>query len=325
MSKEQNRAFIKIKFLEGKSPKDIHAELQNTLGESAPSKFTVKYWVNEFKWNRESIKDEHHSGRPVDVSTPEMVQKVAKDVEEDRRISIRFLSNKYGVSICTIQRILHNSLGLRKIQSHWVTKLLTNFQKHQRMNASEVNLALLHSDEENFYSRLVTQDETWVYHYDPMPRHMTKEWLGAGDGPSQVAKSMPSSNKLMASVWWDCEGILMIKYFNNDHKVTGLDHANQLRELRDILKSKRRGKLTKGVLLLQDNAPVHKSHIAMAAAEECGYQLVEHPPYSPDMAPSDYYLFPWLKSKLCGHTYGSNSELICTVNDHLNTVSSEFF
>ena len=68
-----------------------------------------------------------------------------------------------------------------------------------------------------------------------------------------------------------------------------------LKQLRKAVKSKRSGKLTKWVLLHQDNASVHKSIIAMAAVHDCGFTLLDHPPYSPDLAPLDYFLFPNMK------------------------------
>ena len=55
------------------------------------------------------------------------------------------------------------------------------------------------------------------------------------------------------------------------------------------IKEKRRGKLAAGVLLLHDNAPVHKSRVAQVAARECKFEQLNHPPYTPDLAPSDYY------------------------------------
>ena len=71
---------------------------------------------------------------------------------------------------------------------------------------------------------------------------------------------------------------------------------------------KRPGKLTKGVLFHQDNAPAHMSVVAMAAVRDCGFEVVDHPSYSPDLAPSDYFLFPnrnkngWeAVSDRCGH------------------------
>ena len=58
------------------------------------------------------------------------------------------------------------------------------------------------------------------------------------------------------------------------------------------------GKLMKRVLFHQDNAPEHKSVVAMAAVHDCGFESVDHPPYSPDMVPSDYFLFPNMKKKI---------------------------
>ena len=62
-----------------------------------------------------------------------------------------------------------------------------------------------------------------------------------------------------------------------------------------MIREKRRGKLSKGILLQQDNARVHTCKIAMDAVERNGYELIPHPAYSPDLAPSDYFLFPNLK------------------------------
>ena len=79
-----------------------------------------------------------------------------------------------------------------------------------------------------------------------------------------------------------------------------------------------------GVRLLQDNAPSHTSHIAMATAKECGFELLEHPPYSPDLAPSDYYLFPKLKSVLPGRCFETDNDVIDAVEDFLTGQDSSF-
>ena len=71
-----------------------------------------------------------------------------------------------------------------------------------------------------------------------------------------------------------------------------------------------RGKLTHGALLLQDNNPAHTSQVAMIVATECGFEILPNPPYSPDMAPSDLYLFPKLKFHLRGTQYGSSVGVI---------------
>ena len=65
---------------------------------------------------------------------------------------------------------------------------------------------------------------------------------------------------------------------------------------------------------MHDNAPAHTSQVAMTAGTECGFEILPHPPYSPDMAPSDFYLFPKLKSHLRGTQFGSNEGVIEAVN-----------
>jgi histone-lysine N-methyltransferase SETMAR len=69
------------------------------------------------------------------------------------------------------------------------------------------------------------------------------------------------------------------------------------------------------VRLLHDNAPVHTSNAVKAAIQCCGFQELNHPPYSPDLAPSDYFLFSKVKSHLHGKTFTSD-EVISAVLDH---------
>ena len=83
---------------------------------------------------------------------------------------------------------------------------------------------------------------------------------------------------------------------------------------RDI--SKRPGKLTKGVLFHQDNAPAHKSVVAMVAVCDSGFDMVDHPPYSPDLAPSDYFLFPNMKKHLAGKQYQTDDDVISAGEDY---------
>jgi len=67
--------------------------------------------------------------------------------------------------------------------------------------------------------------------------------------------------------------------------------------------------LTRGVWLLHDNAPIYKSMITREAVGDCGFVELDHPAYSPDLAPSDYFLFYNLKSHLCGARYPDDEAL----------------
>jgi len=68
--------------------------------------------------------------------------------------------------------------------------------------------------------------------------------------------------------------------------------------LKDILKEKRRGNITKGVLFRHDNALPHRGLATQKKLAYLGFQCLDHPPYSPDLAPSDYHLFPGLEKEV---------------------------
>jgi len=92
-----------------------------------------------------------------------------------------------------------------------------------------------------------------------------------------------------------------------------------LRKLREEIKKKRRGMLSKSVLLLHDNAPAHSSVVACQAARDCGYEILPHPPYSPDLAPSDFFLFPTLKSSLRGRRFDTDNSVIAVTEDFFSS------
>ena len=80
--------------------------------------------------------------------------------------------------------------------------------------------------------------------------------------------------------------------------INGTYYALLLRKLREAILKKRRGKIGRGIWLQEDNAPVHTCSTAMEAAAKCGFKLLPHPPYSPDLAPSDYWLFSNLNKEI---------------------------
>ena len=80
-----------------------------------------------------------------------------------------------------------------------------------------------------------------------------------------------------------------------------------------------------GLLLLQDNAPVHTAQVAVAEATKCGFELLPHPPYSPDLAPSDFYLFPKLKSHIRGRHFESDDDVIKAVESYLKDQNEAFY
>lgn len=325
MNKIEYRAVIKFLTKQGKPPKTILEEMLAVYGDDCPSKSTICEWSKLFKHGRESLDDDPRSGRPVDVITSDVVEKTKCLVLEDARLKKRQLAATLGVSETTVFRILHEYLGMTKVSARWVPRILSPFQMRVRVETCEQFLALCGDEPDLIINRLVTGDETWVHHYDPESKQESMQWHVKGSSHPKKFKVTPSAGKIMATIFWDSQGILLIDYMNKGNTVTGEYYANLMHRLRDAIKVMRRGKLTQGVLLLHDNAPVHKSRLSKAAVADCGFVEIEHPPYSPDLAPSDYFLFPNLKKTLRGTKFRDNDELIAAVEGHFAEKTNDYF
>lgn len=325
MEKNEIRAVIKYLCLKKMSSKDIHSDLVETLGDSAPPYSTVARWAKEFKLGRTSTEDEHREGRPSTSLTEDNVKKVEDVVLADRRVTIRHVAEVTGISYGSVQRILANELHMKKVSARWVPRMLTDEQKKNRVDISRVNLEKFQADQENFLFRFVTMDETWIHHFDPETKQQSMTWKRASSPTPKKFKVSSSAGKVMASVFWDAQGIIMVEYLEKGATITGSYYADQIRRLREAIKEKRRGKLRAGVLFHQDNAPAHKAAVAMAAIQETGFELLEHPPYSPDLAPSDFYLFPRLKERLRGKKFEDDSEVMAAVEAFWEGQEKEFF
>ncbi|KFD47946.1 hypothetical protein M513_11179 [Trichuris suis] len=82
---------------------------------------------------------------------------------------------------------------------------------------------------------------------------------------------------------------------------------------------KRRGKLSRKVLPPHDNAPAQRAKVSLAAIQECGFTQIDHPPYSPDLVPSAYFLFGNLKQHLRGTIFRNEKELQLAVEEYFNS------
>jgi histone-lysine N-methyltransferase SETMAR len=107
----------------------------------------------------------------------------------------------------------------------------------------------------------------------------------------------------MASVFWDAEGNLFIDYLQKGKTITGEYYSNLLTRLDEQIHEKRPGLQKKKIIFHQDNAPAYKSVLAMGKLRNLHYELLEHPPYSSDLAPSDFCLFPKLKLFFAGQRF----------------------
>jgi histone-lysine N-methyltransferase SETMAR len=133
--------------------------------------------------------------------------------------------------------------------------------------------------------------------------------------PKKLRRDEPSAGKIMALICLESPGIIMIDHLEQGHTLNSAYYADELRRLCQEIARLRRAKMTQSVLLLHDYAPAHSPQVATAAAAGCGFEILRHPPYSPKLAPSVYFLFPKLKTKLRGRRFWSNVDVMEVVNE----------
>jgi len=184
---------------------------------------------------------------------------------------------------------------MRKLSAKWVPKCLKADQKRQRCQSSKQNLEFFRRYPNDFLSRLVTMDETWLYHYEPETKQQSMEWRHSGSPCPQKFWVQKSAGKVLASFFWDQDGILLIDYLPKGQTINAEYYSSLLVQLKDILRENFRGKVTKAVLFLHYNAQDHRVLATQKKMAYLGFQRLDQPPYSPDLAPSDYHLFPGLK------------------------------
>ena len=155
-------------FLQGKAPKNIHAILTETSGEHAPLYASVKNWVAQFKRSDYFTCDAPRPGRHKPVTTPEIIDQIHEIILEDRRISAKSIAEHLDISRQRVGSVVHEDLDMQKVSAKLVPKCLNADQKRPRCLSPEQLLEFFDAIQMiSCWARLVTMDETWLYHYDP--------------------------------------------------------------------------------------------------------------------------------------------------------------
>ena len=116
--------------------------LTKAYGESAMSKTRVYGWYKRFQDGREDVEDDERPGRPSTSTTDENVEEVKEMVINDRRITIREVTNDVGMSIGSCHEIFSNVLGMKRVAAKFVPKLLNFEQKQRRMEVAQQSLTM---------------------------------------------------------------------------------------------------------------------------------------------------------------------------------------
>jgi len=171
----------------------------------------------------------------------------------------------------------------------------------------------------------VIMDEMWVHYFTPESKRSSMQWRHTESLKPKKAKTMFSAGKVMASIFWDSKGALYVDFLTQ-RRTINTEYYSALLEgpVKKAIRNKRKRAQT-SVPFLQDNARPHVAAHTMDTIQKLKWNILPHPPYSPDLAPSDNHLFGPLKEHLGGKRFRNNEEVLQDVQEWLHWQPKVFF
>lgn len=326
ISRHDFRVMIFYDFKKGQSFRESHESLVKAFGEEAPSLGTVSNWFREFQRGRQSFEDEPHTGRPREAVVQENIRAVEQLIRKSRNITHREIEEELGIGSAAVDSILHEHLGVRKLASRWIPHLLTDEQKEQRVDWCRFMIEKFEGGRSKRVAEIVTGDETWIYSYNPETKQQSTVWVFDDEPPPTKVIRGRSASKQMVAVFFRRSGPIASISLVERRTVNAQWYSEVcLPAVFQELENERPSAGIRGILLHHDNATAHTAAKTNDFLHERGVQLISHPPYSPDLSPCDFFLFPSAKKKLRGKRFENVEAAIAAWNDILNDMPKKMF
>ncbi|UYV64012.1 SEC14L1, partial [Cordylochernes scorpioides] len=198
---------------------------------------------------------------------------------------------------------------MRRVAMKFVPKLLNCDQKQHRMNIANEMLDSVR-DDPNLLQRVINGDEAWVYGYDVETKAQASQWKLPHEPRPKKARQVRSNVKVLLTVFFDCRGVVHHEFLPQGRTVNKEYYLQVMRNLREAIRQKRPDLWkNKNWLLHHDNAPAHTLLLVRDFLAKNNTLMMPQPPYSPDLAPCDFFLFPKLKRPMKGRRYAMLDEI----------------
>jgi histone-lysine N-methyltransferase SETMAR len=300
MNKQQIRIIMLHEFKLGRKATQAAENIEAAWGAGTTCTRTVQRWFDRFRSGDLSLEEEDGRGRPSQVDDDELKALV----KANPRTTVRELGAALGVCDQTVSTHLA-AIGKVKKLDKWVPHDLKETQKIKRLEVA--SSLLIRNETEPFLGRIVTCDEKWIL-YDNRKR--SGQWLDEDEPPKHFPKPDFHQKKTMVTVWWSMLGIIHYSFLPRGQTITAASYCDELddfnrklSELHPALVNRKRP------ILLHDNAKPHAALITQQKLRELGYEVLPHPPYSPDLAPTDFHFFKHLDSFLHGQVFNDQKSI----------------
>jgi histone-lysine N-methyltransferase SETMAR len=193
-------------------------------------------------------------------------------------------------------------------------------QKCQRLEIAQQLLHRFREEGNEFLQKVAATDETWTPDFEPELKSQPSEWRDKSFSRPKKFKRDQLNVKQMMIFAYDCKDMIMTDRVPSGMIVTAAYYCKYLQKLRRKMHTNRPDLLENCVLILHDNA---RPHLGKDVHELDGYswEMLPHPPYSPDMIPLDFDLFPKLKMNMHGVRLSMLEDLSASVTRHVRQLN----
>ncbi|XP_011792638.1 PREDICTED: histone-lysine N-methyltransferase SETMAR isoform X3 [Colobus angolensis palliatus] len=316
LDKKQIRAIFLFEFKMGRKAAETTRNINNAFGPGTANERTVQWWFKKFCKGDESLEDEERSGRPSEVDNDQL----RAIIEADPLTTTREVAEELNVNHSTVVRHL-KQIGKVKKLDKWVPHELTENQKNRRFEVS--SSLILRNHNEPFLDRIVTCDEKWIL-YDN--RRRSAQWLDQEEAPKHFPKPILHPKKIMVTIWWSAAGVIHYSFLNPGETITSEKYAQEIDEMHQKLQHLQLALVNrKGPILLHDNARPHVAQPTLQKLNELGYEVLPHPPYSPDLLPTNYHIFKHLNNFLQGKRFHNQQDAENAFQEFVKSRSTDFY
>jgi len=210
-------------------PIEIHKQLSETCNDGVMYVKNMRSWVRQFTESRTACENKPKEPPPRTSRSEDMIVRVEQMVMEDRRLTVRQIAANAGVSVGSVDTILHDDLKSQKVSARWVPRMPTDENKASRVAACQAMLSRDKGINSAFFSSVVTMDETWMPMFNPETKWQSAQWKHTDSPPPKKFCIATSAEKMMVSMFWDSEGVVLTHCVPKGTTVTGKTYEDVLR------------------------------------------------------------------------------------------------